>query len=188
MAARSCGERMKASSGKRKAPRSVGADGFVAAGAKCDTRAMFGTAADERLPTVLVIDDEMVSREVIATVLTMSGYSVHTATSGADALAMLDGGTCAPGVILMDTQMPGLSGRALIQQLRARSKAFLYAISGSHAPPEVIEAADGFLMKPFAPEALQSLLQRHAPKPEPPPVTDEQVVNPITLAQLRNVM
>ena len=30
------------------------------------------------LPTLLLIDDDMVSREVMATVLTMSGYTVHT--------------------------------------------------------------------------------------------------------------
>jgi len=33
-------------------------------------------------PTVLLIDDDMVSREVMATVLTMSGYPVHTARAG----------------------------------------------------------------------------------------------------------
>jgi CheY-like chemotaxis protein/HPt (histidine-containing phosphotransfer) domain-containing protein len=135
-----------------------------------------------------VIDDDMVSREVIATVLTMSGYTVHTAESGLESLSLLDGGTCVPGVILMDTQMPGLSGSALIKQLRARSNALLYAISASDAPSEVMEAADGFLMKPFGPEALQGLLRRHTRKPEPSPATDEPVVNPVTLAQLRNVM
>ena len=38
---------------------------------------------------VLLIDDDLVSREVTATVLTMSGYTVHTAVSGAAALEML---------------------------------------------------------------------------------------------------
>jgi CheY-like chemotaxis protein len=88
---------------------------------------MLGTAADRMLPTVLLIDDDLVSREVIATVLTMSGYTVHTAENGPESLAMLDNATCAPEVILMDTQMPGLSGSAVIKELRARSKAFLYS-------------------------------------------------------------
>ncbi len=149
---------------------------------------MLGTAADRMLPTVLLIDDDLVSREVIATVLTMSGYTVHTAESGIDSLTMLDNGTCAPEVILMDTQMPGLSGSALIKEIRARSKAFLYAISGSNASAEVLEEADGFLMKPFGPDALQDSLRRHATVPEPSPAMDAQVVNPTTLAQLRSIM
>jgi CheY-like chemotaxis protein/HPt (histidine-containing phosphotransfer) domain-containing protein len=149
---------------------------------------MLGTAADRMLPTVLLIDDDLVSREVIATVLTMSGYTVHTAENGPDSLAMLDSRTCAPEVILMDTQMPGLNGVALIKEIRARSKAFLYAISGSDAPPEVAESADGFLMKPFGPDAIQNALRRHATLPDPSPAMDAPVVNPATMAQLRSIM
>ena len=149
---------------------------------------MLISSEDQRLPVVLVIDDDMVSREVIATVLTMSGYTVHTAAGGEDSLEMLDGGSFTPGVILMDTQMPGLSGSALIRELRVRTTAFLYAISASDAPAEVMESADGFLMKPFGPDALQSLLQRHTPEPEPSPIEDLPVVNATTLAQLRSIM
>jgi CheY-like chemotaxis protein len=65
----------------------------------------FGPPKD--LPTVLLIDDDLVSREVMATVLTMSGYTVHTAANGAASLQLLAGGECVPGVILMDAQMPG---------------------------------------------------------------------------------
>ena len=71
---------------------------------------MLGIGASRDLPTVLIIDDDMVSREVMATVLTMTGYSIHTAAQGAEAIALLESGACTPGVILMDTQMPGLNG------------------------------------------------------------------------------
>ncbi len=147
-------------------------------------------AIDEnrRLPVVLIVDDDMVSREVSATVLTMSGYTVYTAAHGAEALALLDAGTCIPEVILMDTQMPGVNGIRLIEKLRTRSKAGIYAMSGSDAPPEVKTAADGFLMKPFGPEALQRLLQRHAPERTPLPGSDQPVVSAETLAQLRGMM
>ena len=40
---------------------------------------MLGIGASRDLPTVLIIDDDMVSREVMATVLTMTGYTIHTA-------------------------------------------------------------------------------------------------------------
>lgn len=152
---------------------------------------MFKLDASRNLPTVLLIDDDMVSREVMATILTMSGYSVHTAPGGDAALALLAGDASATDVILMDAQMPGISGLRLIEQLRAHSPAGLYAMSGSNPLPEVIAACDGFLLKPFAPEALTRLLEDHvekAPPPPPVPKSVEPVVNPETLAQLRELM
>lgn len=149
---------------------------------------MLGIGEDRRLPVVLIIDDDMVSREVTATVLTMSGYTVHAAASGVESLALLDGAVCTPEVILMDAQMPGLSGTQLIEQLRARTKASLYAISGSDTSAEVKAASDGFLLKPFGPEALQRLLEKHATEFAPVLVSDALVVNPLILAQLREMM
>ena len=110
----------------------------------------------------------MVSREVTATVLTMSGYTVHTAVDGDTALEMLAGGDCTPDAILMDAQMPGLSGTELIAELRARTKARIFAISGSNPPHEVAAAADGFLLKPFDAEALGQTARRPSAPGAPP--------------------
>ena len=144
------------------------------------------------LPTVLLIDDDMVSREVMATMLTMSGYPVHTATEGSAALELLAGGECVPGVILVDAQMPGLSGVPLIQELRARSRARLYVISASSASEEVVAAADGFYLKPFSPETLTQLVEEFEVQSRPPVAPgldpDESIVKLETLAQLREMM
>jgi CheY-like chemotaxis protein/HPt (histidine-containing phosphotransfer) domain-containing protein len=156
------------------------------------TRTMPGIGTTRKLPSVLIIDDDMISREVMATVLTMSGYLVHTAASGEESLALFDSDGLVPDVILMDAQMPGLSGTPLIQQLRKRS----YAISGSHAPDAIVNGVDGFLLKPIGPEALQRVLERHAfdfkPAAAPglllPPDALPPVINPKTLAQLREMM
>jgi CheY-like chemotaxis protein len=157
---------------------------------------MLDFGSKQNLPTVLLIDDDMVSREVMATVLTMSGYTVHTAEDGDASLVLLSAGECAPDVVLMDAQMPGLSGTALIAQLRTRTNATVYAISGSHAPEAVVAAADGFLLKPFGVEALNRLLESHAEQLNPAAETGETpsqvaslpVVNAETLAQMRGMM
>ena len=153
---------------------------------------MLDFGAKQDLPTVLLIDDDLVSREVMATVLTMSGYTVHTAAGGDESLQLLAAGECAPDVILMDAQMPGLSGSRLITQLRTRTRATIYAISGSNAPEDVVAASDGFLLKPFGADALNRLLEEHAaqskPSTTPSLVADEPVVNTETLAQLRAIM
>jgi len=143
-------------------------------------------------PTVLLIDDDMVSREVMATMMTMSGYDVHTAQDGPHALELLGVESCQPTIILMDVQMPGLSGIRLMEKLRESSKARLYVISASNTPADVLALADGFLMKPFPPEALTRLIeeQEALTRPKPAPGLDplETIVNPETLAQLREMM
>ena len=148
-------------------------------------------------PSVLIIDDDMVSREVMATVLTMSGYIIHTASDGTESLALLEADTFVPDVILMDAQMPGLSGAGLIEELRARCRAAIYAISGSRAPDSLIKGVDGFLLKPIAPEALQRIIEKHsyesinmATERPLPAATDAHppVISPRTLSQLRQLM
>jgi CheY-like chemotaxis protein len=149
---------------------------------------MLGIGASRDLPTVLIIDDDMVSREVMATVLTMTGYSIHTAARGEEAVALLDAGTCTPEVILMDAQMPGLKGARLVAELRARSKASIYAMSGSDVPDDLKKAVDGHLSKPFGPEALQQLMGQHHVVAAGEPDDDAPVINQETLAQLRGMM
>ena len=149
---------------------------------------MLGLGASRDLPTVLIIDDDMVSREVMATVLTMSGYTIHTAAQGEEALTLLEAGTCVPEVILMDAQMPGLNGAGLVEELRSRSRASIYAMSGSEVPEALREAVDGHLAKPFGPQNLQQLIEQHHPAPPAPQEEEAPVINATTLEQLRGMM
>ena len=173
------------------------------------TRYMFERTSQDALPLVLLIDDDLVSREVTATVLTMSGYTVHTAEDGVAALVLLNAAEdrpqairpaplrpepLRPDVILMDSQMPGLSGTQLIAELRARSSARIYVVSGSNPPPELTAAADGFLLKPFSANAFRKLLEGGKPERGASPiktddlVPNEPVVSPEVLAQFRKLM
>ena len=146
-------------------------------------------ASNSELREVLLIDDDLVSREVTATLLTLSGHSVETAEDGEACMKLLADGRYCPDVILMDAQMPGISGAQLVAELRAHCRARIYAISASELPPEVGAAVDGFLLKPFAPEALRELFEGLAQEAATdPPATEEPVVSPETLAQLRRMM
>jgi CheY-like chemotaxis protein len=160
---------------------------------------MFSLASKKDLPVVLLIDDDLVSREVTATVLTMDGYTVHTADGGDAAAKMLAEDKFQPGVILMDAQMPGLSGAQLIAMIRATSKAPVYVTSGSQPPQEIASAADGFLLKPFSAETLGKLLderkveeyKRNGHKVEAATSSldpNEPVVSTEVLAQFRKMM
>ncbi len=150
---------------------------------------MVAPGAKSELPVVLLIDDDLVSREVTATLLTMDGYAVHTAADGAASLEMLASGRCRPGLILMDAQMPGLSGEQLIAELRARTSAVIYVVSGSNPAAGIVNAADGSLLKPFDAEALRRLLQgRKAQTVLSHLNPNEPVISAEILAQLRLLM
>jgi len=153
------------------------------------TNCMFSLAAQSELPVVLLIDDDLVSREVTATLLTMSGYTVHTAVGGAASLRMLASARCRPDVILVDAQMPGLSGRELIAKLHSRSAARIFIVSGSQPPQDLIEASDGFLAKPFSPDTLHKLLDGHKVHSDPTLLDpNDPVVSTEVLAQFRKLM
>ena len=172
---------------------------YRTAARKMHTRCMFERTSQNALPLVLLIDDDLVSREVTATVLTMNGYTVHTAEDGAAALVLLTAAqdrpqVLRPDVILMDSQMPGLSGTQLICELRARSYARLYVVSGSNPAQELTASADGFLLKPFSADAFRKLLEGGRLERWASPVStvdldpNEPVVSRETLAQLRTLM
>ena len=150
---------------------------------------MLGIGGDRSYPTVLLIDDDMISREVIATILTLNGYSLHTSEDGAGSVKILEDGKCLPQVILVDVQMQGLNGVELVRELRARSEAAIYAISGSNLLKELESVVDGFLQKPFSPESLQKLLDEHNLKPAPSELSaNEPVVSAKILSQFRQMM
>jgi CheY-like chemotaxis protein len=110
---------------------------------------------------ILVVDDDTVSREVIALLLEQAGYAVETADSGDAALLQLGAATSGrPAVVLTDLQMPGIAGGELARRLRGLGGAgtVLLAMSGSEPEGAVQREFDGFLLKPFTMEALEAAI------------------------------
>jgi CheY-like chemotaxis protein len=110
---------------------------------------------------ILVVDDDAVSREVIALHLEAAGYAVETAESGDAALLRLGAAAgLQPALVLTDLQMPGIAGAELGRRLREVCGAgtLLLAMSGSEPEEAVRQEFDGFLSKPFAMEALTAVI------------------------------
>src|SRR6185437_1746904 len=152
------------------------------------TKCMREPVRQREQPILLLIDDDMVSREVAATVLTLGGYTVFTAEDGESALQKIGDGGCDPSVILMDARLPGLSGLELIEELRTRCWGKLIVISGSDVPIEIKDAADGFLLKPFDSAALKSVLQNRTRREANEVHGGDPVISAETLGQLRSLM
>lgn len=99
---------------------------------------------------VLLIEDDAASREILTYVLRSAGFEVLTAAEGEEGIRLA---SClraeATSIILMDFQMPGVSGCELAKRLRQLCTAQIIAMSGDQLSEEALCSFDGFLLKPF---------------------------------------
>jgi len=74
------------------------------------------TAPAPRISTLLVVDDNEANRDVLSRRLTHRGYQVRVASGGAEAIAMVAAGRF--DLVLLDVEMPGISGFDVLTALR----------------------------------------------------------------------
>jgi len=112
---------------------------------------------------VLVVDDDALSRDVLALLLAHAGFVVETADSGDAAVQSLSAPARQPAVVLADIQMPGTTGSALAHALRGccGAETLLLAMSGNLPDDEVTRDFDGVLLKPFTVEELTAAIAAH---------------------------
>ena len=121
------------------------------------------------MPSILVIEDEVPMRSLIARTLTGAGYDVEEAEDGGAGLARLE----APGIalVLTDLLMPGREGLETILEMRRRWPAIpVIAMSGGGVNPagNYLELAERFgaaatIAKPFKPGDLIAIIRQHLP-------------------------
>ena len=111
---------------------------------------------------ILVVDDTAANLIAVESALAPLDYRVVLASSGAEALARLLEQEFA--VILLDVQMPAMSGYECAQLIRSRERTravpIIFMTAFSRDENEVLEAyklgAVDFLFKPVHPEVLRS--------------------------------
>jgi adenylate cyclase len=102
---------------------------------------------------VLVVDDTAQNVKLLADILRAEGYRVSTAASGEEALAAI--AADAPGLVLLDVMMPGMSGYQVCRNLRGDERTeflpvvLVTMLDAVEERVKGIEAgADDFLTKP----------------------------------------
>ena len=112
---------------------------------------------------VLIVDDNIDSREMLALVLEMAGNTVCTAKDGAEALALAE--TFGPDDIFLDIEMPKADGYVTCQILRTMERlqeARIYAVSGvtgvAHERRCSEAGFDGQISKPADPDYIARLV------------------------------
>jgi len=124
------------------------------------------------LGRVLVVDDEPQIRRVLRSLLTARGYEVHDARTGEDALESIRDSRF--DLVLLDVNMPGMSGLAACREIRAGSEVAIIMLTVSESEEDKVAAldagADDYVTKPFGtPELLariRAALRRLPTSPE----------------------
>jgi len=107
---------------------------------------------------VLVVEDDVETRDILAAILERAGFSYRVATRASEALSVLD--DWQPDVIVSDIGMPDMDGYAFVRHLRART-----AEQGGHIPALALSA---FARAEDRELALRSGYQAHIAKPVEP--------------------
>lgn len=107
---------------------------------------------------ILVIDDDADIGNMLTEALSAQGYAVSRAYSGTEALLVLQNEK--PDLVLLDLMLPGLSGEALLPQIRGIPVIVVSAKAGLDSKVDLLMggAAD-YITKPFQ---LRELLARIA--------------------------
>src|SRR3954463_1733201 len=106
---------------------------------------------------ILIVDDEPQIRRVMRTALTGEGYIVEDANSGEKALNVLRESRF--DLVLLDMNMPGLSGMETCRQIRSESEVGIIMLTVRSTEADKVAAlnagADDYVTKPFSmPELL----------------------------------
>jgi two-component system, OmpR family, KDP operon response regulator KdpE len=125
--------------------------------------------------TILIVDDEPQIRRVLLTTLTSEGYAVVEAKSGEEALEKLR--TERPDLVLLDTNMPGMSGLETCSEIRRTSDVSIIMVTVRNTERDKVKAldagADDYVVKPFGTEELmariRAALRRSGPVDSLPP-------------------
>jgi PAS domain S-box-containing protein len=109
--------------------------------------------------TVLVVEDDSVVRQLVATVLERHGYRVLQATGGGEALDLADRHDGQVHLLVSDVMMPGLDARTLAERLAAAQPglAVLYMTGYTEealGPYRLLEPGAAVLEKPFMADTL----------------------------------
>jgi sigma-B regulation protein RsbU (phosphoserine phosphatase) len=106
----------------------------------------------DRSRKLLIIDDDTLVRQSIATYLADSGFEIFEATSGASGLAAVE--EKSPELVITDLRMPDLDGLQVLQQLHEQMPDLpVIVISGAGVMTDVVAAlrlgARDYLIKPI---------------------------------------
>jgi CheY-like chemotaxis protein len=131
-----------------------------------ETTRSLGRLAEKIKPKILFVDDDEFQHRLVGRLLDEADVELHCAPSGTDALKTLR--TLRPDLILMDFNLPDISGIDLTRRIKAAA-AFenvpVVMVTGSSAKKVVVASveagASDFVLKPFDRIRLVNRIEKH---------------------------
>lgn len=122
-----------------------------------------------RQPTVLYVEDNEYNRKIVRQLLSRTTYRLLEAVDGEAALAMIRQER--PDLVLMDVQLPKMSGFDVTRALRAEPATATipiimvtsFALSGDDQRA-MAAGASAYLAKPYSPRELLALVRQLLPE------------------------
>ena len=122
-------------------------------------RELLLTPPEEIQPTVIVIDDDANALTAVVHTLKVRGFDVSSYTDVGEAIEDIQ--TNLPDLVILDINMPGISGLYVCEMLKAQKKTqgipiliFTSDSSRENVQKAIESGADGFIAKPFDPKGL----------------------------------
>ena len=107
-------------------------------------------------PHILIVEDEIVTRNTLKSIFEAEGYVVHEATDGAEMHNVLSDHDI--NLVIMDINLPGKNGLLLARELREQANVALMFLTGRDNEVDKILGleigADDYITKPFNPREL----------------------------------
>jgi len=131
---------------------------------------------NQDVPTVLVVDDEPIVREVVVGYLRREGYRTLEAADGAAAKELVERES--PSLVVLDLMLPGMDGLDLCRWIRRRSDLPLIMLTARGEEADRIVGlelgADDYVTKPFSPRELVARVRTVLRRTGPPAPREER--------------
>jgi diguanylate cyclase (GGDEF)-like protein/PAS domain S-box-containing protein len=118
-----------------------------------------GSSAMTSPGTILVVDDELIAREILAYLLEAHQYQLLQAEDGPQALAILE--QQPPDIVLLDLTLPGMDGLEVLRRLRQRylpTQLPVIMVTGNDQSGSIVKAfeigANDYVTKPIDPPVI----------------------------------
>jgi DNA-binding response OmpR family regulator len=119
---------------------------------------------------ILIVDGEPDVREIVRQVLTLEGYAVLDAATGAEGVRLWQQHD--PQLVILDILMPGMSGLQVLEHIRQNNDTPVVMLTRKTSEDDKVQAfelgADDYLSKPFSSRELlvrvKAVLRRTRPQ------------------------
>jgi|GEM_PF-1784975 CheY-like chemotaxis protein len=116
------------------------------------------------MSAVLMVEDNEMLRHAIATMLRRDGFSVFEAEDGASAIALFEAHQAEIGLVLLDMDLPGISGEQVFENLEKIRPGVKVILATAHSQ-EILESVIGgrkpwvFVRKPYRVNDILTLIR-----------------------------